>query len=369
MSSDEVLSNIYFDINSPGSFGGVRKLYTEAKKVLNSLTIKQVKNWIEDQLTYSLHKQVRNNFKRNKILVQQKSEQFEADLVNMQEISRYNKGNEYLITIIDCFSRFLYVYPIKKKTARNVIDSFNDLFKKVKPVKLRTDRGLEFNNQFFKRFLEKNNVIYFTSKDSKIKCAMVERVNRTLKGKMEKYFTSVGKRNYIDILDKLVNSYNSSYHRTIKMAPKDVTDDNRQEVFENIYKVKSFKELFDKNKKLKLKYKDAKYKQNVRVKYDLDDKMDKKYLPLWRDRIYKIEKIINRSLKPNYQLSLNGKKLERSYYPEEIQRLKLEDEQIIHRIEKIIRKRKLNNENQVLAKFIDHSDLEWIPQKRLKTVR
>ena len=361
MSFDDLLSKIYFDVQNPGSFGGVRKLYVEAKKINPNISFKSVKSWIENQLTYSLHKSIRNNFKRNRIIVQRKNDQFEADLVDMQLFSRYNSGYKYIITIIDCFSKFLYAFPLKNKTANEIINVFKRVFIKERPMKIRTDRGLEFDNNKVRSFFKDNDVIFFTSNDSKIKCAIVERVNRTLKSKMFRYFTSKGTRKYIDILQKLVDSYNNSYHRSIKMRPIDVNDENREQVFENIYSVKKYRDLFHRVPKQKY---DAKVGDNVRLKYDLNPGMEKSYYPLWTDRTYKIEKIVSRDKKPNYKVGSENLHLNRGYYPEEVQRI---GQDVVYRIEKVINSRRSKGIEEVLVKYLGYPNEynQWIKKKKL----
>src|SRR5277367_5063068 len=83
-----------------------------------------------------------------------------------------------------------------------------------------------------------------------IKCAIVERFNRTLKSRMFKYFTAKGTRKYIDILDDLVVAYNSSHHRSINMRPIDVNKSNTPIVFKNLYTVSNIRDLI-KNKTVK----------------------------------------------------------------------------------------------------------------------
>ena len=56
------------------------------------------------------------------------------------------------------------------------------------------------------------------------KSVVAERFIRTLKNKTYKYMTSVSKNVYVDKLDDIVNEYNNTYHRTIKMKPVDVRD-------------------------------------------------------------------------------------------------------------------------------------------------
>ena len=72
------------------------------------------------------------------------------------------------------------------------------------------------------RFLKDNGIKFFTSK-SKNKASIVERFNRTLKTKTGKYFTAKNILHYLDVLPELASSYNSTYHRSIKMAPNQVS--------------------------------------------------------------------------------------------------------------------------------------------------
>ena len=55
---------------------------------------------------------------------------------------------------------------------------------------------------------------------------MAERSIRTLKNKIYKHMTAISKNAYVDVLDDIVNKYNNTVHRTIKMKPIDVTDDS-----------------------------------------------------------------------------------------------------------------------------------------------
>lgn len=69
MNFETILKTIYYDPKNPGSFGGVNKLFKEAKKLIPNLKITDVKNWLKSQFTYTLHKPLRKNFQRNKVVV------------------------------------------------------------------------------------------------------------------------------------------------------------------------------------------------------------------------------------------------------------------------------------------------------------
>ena len=101
------------------------------------------------------------------------------------------------------------------------------------PNKIWVDKGGEFYNNSFKKWLKDNNVeIYSTHNEGK--SVVAERFIRTLKNKIYKYMTSVSKNVYIDKLDDIVNEYNNTYHRTIKMKPVDVKDNTYSDFNEEV---------------------------------------------------------------------------------------------------------------------------------------
>ena len=77
--------------------------------------------------------------------------------------------------------------------------------------KLRTDKGTEFINESFQQYLKKQGIQFYTAKNEP-KAAVVERVNRTLKSKLYRYFTGVTSLRYTDVLQDIVDSYNNTYH-------------------------------------------------------------------------------------------------------------------------------------------------------------
>jgi|SRR5882724_920702 len=357
---DQVLSDIYFDPNHPGSFGGVKKLYDYAKLELPNLRYAHVEDWLRRQNVYTLHKPIRKRFQRNKIYVSYIDEQWECDLIDMRAYSRQNRGYNYMLVAIDSFSKFLFVEPLKTKKSAEVLWAFKKIFKKRMPTKLRSDKGGEFDNQIFREFCVRNHIIYFTTQNIEIKCAIVERVNRTLKSKLFRYFTTRGTRKYIDVLPELVNSYNNSVHRTIKMAPSDVDIEDEPVVFQNMYNANNMQALIND--------KPSKYKvgDQVRQKYNLNS-FDKSYYPLWTDMVYTIDKVYKKHNKPQYSLDIDGQKLKKRYYPEELQKV-IVDANTRWLIEKKLRYRTVQGQRQVLVKWKGYpsSYNQWIPLEQVQ---
>jgi len=127
-----------------------------------------------------------------------------ADLVDMQAFSKYNKGVKYLLTVIDIFSKYGWMIPLKNKTGTEVAGALQKVFKERKPEKHWVDKGKEFYNKHVQQLVD----LYSTENEEK--SSVVERWNKTTKDKMFKYFTANSTRKYIDILDEFVNRYNNS---------------------------------------------------------------------------------------------------------------------------------------------------------------
>ena len=108
-----------------------------------------------------------------------------SDLVDMQKISKWNKGYKYLLMVLDLFSKYGWIVPLKTKTGLEVSKAFESIFKKGKgkPKKLWVDKGKEYYNKNMLDLLAKNNIeIYSTENEEK--SSVCERWNRTIKEKM-----------------------------------------------------------------------------------------------------------------------------------------------------------------------------------------
>ena len=161
--------------------------------------------------------------------------QWVADLVEMQRLARFNQGVRYLLIVVDVLSKYAWVQPLKAKTRVEMVKAFETILKdKRKPIQLQTDRGKEFYNRPFQTFLKQQNIHHFSTYGD-AKAANVERFNRTLKGLMFRYFTAANTLLFDKVLPSLVKGYNASYHRSIGMAPKDVTRKNDRAVWRRLF--------------------------------------------------------------------------------------------------------------------------------------
>ena len=150
-----------------------------------------------------------------------------VDLADMQLISKYNKSIRYLLCVIDLFSKYAFVVPLKDKKETTIVNAFQSILNNSKRRKLNkiwVDQGGEFYNTHFKKWLKHNNIeMYSTYNEGK--SVVAERFIRTLKSKIFKHMTTISKNVYFDVLNYTVDEYNNTCHRTIKMKPIDVKDD------------------------------------------------------------------------------------------------------------------------------------------------
>ena len=143
--------------------------------------------------------------------------------MDISSLARCNKGYKLLLTCFDVFLKFVWVVPLKNKTVESLVNGFQSISDLCRsPEKLQTDKGTEFLNRNFQSFLKENNIHFFTT-NSELKANVVERLNRTLKTRLWKYFTAKNIRVYIDNLLDVVHRYNNSYHRSIGRAPASVS--------------------------------------------------------------------------------------------------------------------------------------------------
>ena len=234
---------------------------------------------VNSQLAEELHKPIIKDFKRRKVYSSFKYNIWGVNLADMQLISKYNKGIRYLLCVIDLFSRYAWVIPLKNKKGvegfKKILDDSNR-----KPNKIWIDHGSEFYNNKFKSFLKKNDIeMYSTYNEGK--SVVAERFIKTLKNKIYKHMTTIGKNVYFNVLDDIVDKYNNSFHSSIKMKPKDVNDDSFVE-----YNGIAF------NKETNKKSPKFKVGDNVRIsKYK--NIFTKGYTPNWSEEVFVVNKVQN----------------------------------------------------------------------------
>ena len=310
----------YHEPANPGSYGGVSRF---AKS--QGISLKKAKSVLEHDLGYTLHKPTRLKFPTLPVKVFTIDEQWTADLIEVINISKQNKGYKYLLTVVDVFSKHAWVEPIKNKTGQAVTTAFEKILKQGRtPIQLQTDDGKEFYNKTFQNLLNKYKIHHFST-GGDTKASVVERFNRTLKQRMYRYFTVNNTLNFVPVLQTFVKSYNCSYHRSIQMAPDQVTEANSRQVYANLYK----------NKKVNK----PTLKVGDRVRLNKKFRLFKKgYLPGWTEEVFVIRDSIPGPVATYKLQEWDGSPLQGTFYKQDLQKVRVSDNDIF-RVEKIVKRK------------------------------
>ena len=239
---EHILLEYYFNIKNPASFSGASKVQKVLeKKYPGIFTVHFIKEWLNNQDSYAVQKQVRHSYKTPSVQVVGLNDQADMDLMSVENISKDNDGIKYLLIVIDIFSRFLMVRPLLNKKAQTVLTAVKDILLHRRFTKIRTDFGSEFINQGIKQFMKKQNIYLFNTY-SNHKANYAERVIRTLRNMIFRMLRYQRTYRYIDHLQDIVTSYNITPHRGLKgLSPINITKKNELKVWSSIYlKQKTF---------------------------------------------------------------------------------------------------------------------------------
>ena len=346
------LKEIYYNPEDPGSYGGVDRLYKRVKELgVDGVKRADVQSFLRDQRAYTLHKPSRKNYRRNPTLVKGIDTQWQADLADMQGLSHQNGGIKFLLTVIDVFSKFAWVIPLKDKSGRVMLEAFKKLFTQSaprKPERLHTDKGKEFLNRDVKNFMASQGIELFQTFSDK-KAAVVERFNRTLKTRIWTYFSAQNTKRYIDVLPRIVQSYNHSHHRSIGMAPADVKKKDEDSIWQRLYGDA-------KPRALKVEMAPG---QTVRLS-KVKTTFEKGYMPNWTEQHFTVEGTSAPKRRIYKLQNIRGDPINGTFYQEEIQPIGKTE----HLVEKIIKRRQTpEGTSEIFVKWKGWPDQfnTWIP--------
>jgi hypothetical protein len=232
--------------------------------------------------------------------------------------------------------------PLKDKRGPTLAAAFEKIFADTIPNLVQSDRGTEFLNNHVQEVFKKYNIRHYWSLNDDIKAACVERFNRTLKTRMYRFFTARHTNRWIDVLQSLIKSYNSSFHRTIGMSPNEVTTDNSQQVAERMYPLKEVpKWKFQLGDTVRI----TKYK-HVFVKG---------YIQNWTEEVFTVSERYASSPVTYGLNDLSGEEIKGRFYEEEIQKVvKTQEDEYI--VQKVLKSRKRNGQIEHFVKWRGYAD-------------
>ena len=343
-------SDIYFNPANPGGFSGIKNLVA-AKK---GGTKKSARDFLKKTLAYTLHKQVIRKFERRRFFAKSLNDHWQTDLIDFSKFSPENDRFKFVLLVIDIFSKNLYSEPLKNKSATEVKNGFSNILKKAKkkPKFLSSDQGTEYTNKIFQNYLKSKKNNFFTNKNIAIKASIVERVIRTVKARLFRFFTHNNTRRWLEALPEIVHAYNHTIHKSHGLPPFKVTTKNARLVRDKLYP-------FRKRQANTLNVGDF-----VRVSKH-KKKFEKSYLANWSEEIFSIAEIKDTNPFTYILADLKGQRLEGTFYLHEIQKVFLPE---FYRLEKILKSRTKKGKKEYFVKWLGFPQefSEWVNEKNIK---
>ena len=342
-----LMFNLFYSPNVQAT--SIRNMYDQVKN--KGIKYNEVIDFIKRQETTQLFKKQNRPKHYFPIVAKYKFEILQVDLVDMSNIDTSNNNYKYLLVAVDVFSRLAFVVPVTNKKAETITEAMTEIIQEIKPTILNTDLGSEFISADFKRLMNKQGTeIRYVDKGDHTKLGVVDRFCRTLRERINKYLSMHTTTKYIDVLPKLIENYNLSYHSGIKKIPAEVKNKD-----EDIIKL------------INRRYNDAKKEEII---FKIDDTVrfiknremfQKGTLPSWSAP----HKIIDRT-EHSYKLD-NGK-----YYKYYLLQ-KVNGVQKLDRQTQGLTREEIRHEKTVQRKFkqsgLDTSDIITSKRKRKQTNR
>lgn len=366
---EKILDSLYKGLKSPACFTSAEPLWREAVKQCPSITREAVNAYLHRQEAYTRHRRVVRNYERLATVAPGPYTVWQADLGVMNMLVKQNKGYAYYLLCIDCFTRKLFVEPLKDKTAGEVIEAFKKIFIKTRghlPWRIITDQGKEFTSTSVQSFFKNHQIQHYCNYTSpKFHAGMAERANRTLKERLSRYFTEKGTKKWIDVIAHLVVAINRSPSRGLGgIAPDDVTFSNSA----------SLRTLF--NKRIQEKYNRQKQKnllsvgQRVRIEKH-KHVFEKGYQPNFTSEIFTIQRVRKESAPVTYALTDDtGQKIKGWFYRADLCPIYSRSGGKMWEIEKIldkVLKREEGGEFMLVKwKGLDDTYNSWIPSHSIR---
>lgn len=351
------LAHVYFTPGESAAFSSAEKLHRILRKAGYKISLNKIRNWLNTQHVYAIHKRRLNKFSRNPIIAQYPDHNWQADILFLDEISTFNDNKRCILVCIDVISRFAWVEPMRSKKGKDTAKAFLSILNRAHPrlpEKLQTDKGTEFYNEHFKKVLNQFGIKLYSTESDK-KAAIAERCIKEIKKLIYRFMTANQTNRFIDQLQAIVDSYNKTYHSSIGMAPQEVNESNLSDVLEKLYGY-----LWKDNKKIRL----SQFKIGDKVRISVSNNLFRKgYKGFWTNEVFVIHEIRKHYPHVMYQLrDMDEEIVQGLFYEAELQKVHPSSERFT-KISKILRKKYIKGKLWYLVNWEGEpsSTKRWIP--------
>ena len=267
-------------------FSSANTLYEKLNK---EIPLKFIKEVLLEEKSHQITSNFNSNAKKF-IPITAPPYTYQIDLTFFEPMTLYKQNNNgvyILLNIIEISSRKAWSYGLKNKQQDSIFEAISDFISKNTVKRLESDAGSEFDNNQFKEmcFQSEIELFLFDKKLSPNAMGKIERFNKTIRDKINKYLLVKDTKRFIDILPQLIENYNNTKHSSIKMTPNEAFT----------LPIMSEINFFEKQKGYEVKdeiLKEYKVGDKVRIKLEREgkDKMNKNAIG-YSKQIYYIKEI------------------------------------------------------------------------------
>lgn len=302
--------SVYTIPNEVGSFSTLHGVLKNPK--LKGAKKENVKMELQKIESFVQHTPIKKKFKKRRYMIHGFKELWSMDLAQLDRYARQNSNYKYILGVVEALSKKVFLRPIKKKNAQTVLNAFVDIVKEAGyfPRLISADKGSEFKS-VFKKYLDDHNItIYHTYN---LHSVFIERFWRTLKNRLETYFTYTGKKRWLEILPQMAHAYNETKHSSTKFIPNLVNKENELQVLHNLY-----------DKYLAEPAKKSVYKAGDIVKVGRNKLLfEKSSTANFTSENFKISKVVNTNPITYKLVDLNNEAIGGNYYAQELAKVNL----------------------------------------------
>lgn len=278
------------DLNTEYALAGYpakEKFYIFLRKKGFNVSRTDLDNFLNKQITAQLHKQTLQP-KQQGHFISMKQEYWQADIIFMETFYIKNKGYKYFLLVIDVFTRMARAYPLKTKNTTEITEAFEKILLEMpNPHVLLTDNGSEFISDTFNKMLNKYDIFHETALvGDHHALGIIDALTKNIKNRIYKYFTAENTVNWINVLNKIIESYNNSPHSSLNnYAPNEAL--NHEEIITQLNMSK---------------------KTQIQNPFNIGDwvitkpqksKFDRGYIQRWNPQKYQIIQLIGNKCKLN----------------------------------------------------------------------
>jgi transposase InsO family protein len=307
------LDRIYYDPASGGAFGTAPKIQEEVRRrgYYRNVGLRRIQTYLNKQKAHTLYKPAKTRYPTPPVHVSAKNMQFDMDLMDVSRFASDNDGIRYLQTAIDVLSKYAYAVPIKDKEGRTVTVAASEIFDDRQPQQVCTDRGVEYKSHRFQQLLREREIRHFFAGGSG-KCTVVERFHRSLRTRMARYQYKANSMRYIDVLQDLIAGYNKTHHRSIRMRPNEVTEENEHIAYRHLYLGRKTP------KQIRFQFKVG---DSVRITGEKHP-FRREFFQRWSEEIFEVSRVWRQRNVNMYKIKdCTGEQLEGSFYASELSRV------------------------------------------------